>query len=155
MKKRNDKLLIWAVFIIYILVLFKLTVFRSGFFTAIGAERIINLKLFKCYIEALQDGRYLHFVYLFGGNIFFFSPFGFLLPYLTGRFQSIPRIALCGLLLSVIIEASQFIFAVGETEADDLLLNTLGVVIGFVVYRFYQKMIGAREKAKSTDQTEL
>ncbi len=40
------------------------------------------------------------------------------------------RTILTGLLLSVVIEALQFAFALGTAETDDVIFNTLGAAIG-------------------------
>ncbi|SDB05305.1 VanZ family protein [Eubacterium oxidoreducens] len=42
----------------------------------------------------------------------------------------IGRTILIGLLLSVVVEALQFAFALGTTETDDVIFNTLGTAIG-------------------------
>lgn len=42
---------------------------------------------------------------------------------------------LFGLLFSLVIEFSQFAFGTGESELDDLILNTFGAFIGFKLFR--------------------
>ncbi len=69
-------------------------------------------------------------------NIFLFIPFGFMLPWATGR--TLLQTILIGCLLSIIIEASQYIFCIGMCETDDVIHNTLGTIIGFGYWRLLQ-----------------
>lgn len=73
------------------------------------------------------------------GNIVLFVPLGMLLPLLMIRFRSLKRVLLVALCTSLTIETIQFFLRfVGNPRAvdiDDVLLNTLGACIGFVIYR--------------------
>jgi glycopeptide antibiotics resistance protein len=134
-KKR--KLIGWIVFAVYMLILLRLTVFRDDFLQhPLFSGGVFNTP-FKCLYEALTEGRYLYFIYLAGGNIAWFVPFGFLLPFLTGRPGKLPWMLLWSFLLSLVIELSQFVFGTGESELDDLILNTLGAAVGFLLYKLY------------------
>ena len=120
--------ILWAIFIVYLAVLLRITVFRSGFdlanaFSGGEVNLVPMLDLIKVF---LADKR--AFVYLFFGNIIWFVPFGFLMKKLTHL--TMPKIIFFGFLLSLFIEVMQFIFGMGVSEIDDLLLNTLGAVIG-------------------------
>lgn len=64
------------------------------------------------------------------GNLALLAPLGFLLPLFWDYFVSAKRTILFGFCLSLSIELIQMI-AGGVTSVDDLLLNTLGVAIGF------------------------
>ncbi len=65
------------------------------------------------------------------GNIALFVPFGMMAVMLwRGARRPVLRTALVGLLFSLVIEAVQFIFSLGRTDVDDLLLNTLGAALG-------------------------
>lgn len=61
------------------------------------------------------------------GNIMLFLPLGILVYQLVG---SLRCTVLAGFLLSLSIEILQYIFSLGVTDTDDLLLNTLGAWIG-------------------------
>jgi glycopeptide antibiotics resistance protein len=92
-------------------------------------------KPFTGYIEMILDNKWYQFTYLFVGNIIWFVPFGILLPLITKIKISFLRMGLYGLMLSLIIEVSQFIFGTGISEIDDLILNTLGAIVGYTVYK--------------------
>lgn len=67
-------------------------------------------------------------------NIFLFFPFGLALAQVwpvkwpVGRRMVLT--ALAGMLLSTGVEALQYRYALGRTETDDVLCNTLGAVLG-------------------------
>lgn len=65
------------------------------------------------------------------GNVLLLAPLGFLLPLFWAYFRRGGRTVLCGLLLSVSIEGIQLISG-GVTSVDDVLLNTLGVWLGWL-----------------------
>ena len=64
-------------------------------------------------------------------NILAFVPLGILLPMLGRRFQRLKIILLCGFLLSVLIESTQFLLHLGWCDIDDVINNTAGAVIGY------------------------
>ncbi|MCH5210472.1 MAG: VanZ family protein [Oscillospiraceae bacterium] len=123
--------ILWIIFIIYLAVLLRITVFRSGFsiMNAFSGGEINIIPIADLIKVFLSDKRY--FIYLFFGNIVWFVPFGFLLKRLT-RLPVI-KIIFFGFLLSLFIETMQFIFGVGVSETDDLILNTIGVIVGAVM----------------------
>ena len=69
------------------------------------------------------------------GNILVFVPFGFLAA-MASRKRSFIRTSLDGFLLSLMVETFQLLTMVGSFDVDDLILNTLGVMLGFVGFVF-------------------
>lgn len=67
-------------------------------------------------------------------NVVLFLPFGFLLPVIWERFRTLLPTALAGFLLSLVIEVSQ-LFTFRVTDINDLIGNTLGTVLGFLLAR--------------------
>ena len=67
-------------------------------------------------------------------NIFLFFPFGLTLsnalPQSWGRWRRIGLTVITGLLLSAGIEYTQYRFALGVAETDDVICNTIGAFIG-------------------------
>ena len=73
------------------------------------------------------------------GNVVAFMPFGFCLPLIADH-----RIKFFGCMLytfglSLAIELIQLVSKVGSFDVDDLLLNTIGGIVGFICYRIIQK----------------
>ncbi|MBW8350690.1 VanZ family protein [Bacillus sp. IITD106] len=71
------------------------------------------------------------------GNMFVFSPIGIFVPILWGRFRSLPKILLLGIGVTCFIEFVQ-LFIGRSTDIDDMILNTIGVVIGYGVYALFK-----------------
>ena len=136
--EKRKKIIGWVIAIVYMAVLLRITVFRSDFLKHdLFTNGCLHYLPLDNYMQMLRDREYFVFLYLFVGNIIWFIPFGFLLPFLTGRPKTVPMILLSGFLLSFAIEFSQYAFGTGDTELDDLVLNTLGTLLGFLIYRVY------------------
>ena len=83
------------------------------------------------------------------GNIAAFIPFGAILPVLNRKMRSFWRITLSGLLVSLCVEAIQLITRVGSFDVDDILLNTMGVVVGYGIFAVCNRirLLGERKRA--------
>ncbi len=68
------------------------------------------------------------------GNIIGFFPFGFFLPVISRRFRSVRIVALAGLVSSTAIEIVQLVTRSGVCDVDDIMLNTLGAVLGYLLF---------------------
>lgn len=124
------KLILPALFLVYILILFRITVFRSDFLThGLFSGSILWVPFVELYRILRND--FFVFFYLFVGNIIWFIPFGFLVPLL---WNSGKKAILYTLFLSLIIESLQYIFGTGVTEIEDLILNTLGGAMGYWIF---------------------
>ena len=76
------------------------------------------------------------FMFLLQGNIGIFLPVGFFVS-LLWRKPSWWRAILVGLFCSCGIEFVQ-IFALRRTDVDDILLNTMGALLGHILYRVFR-----------------
>lgn len=124
----------FLVFLFYLLFLLSITVVRYGPQPGGGT---LNLVPLKDLIQMAGRGDITRFLYLALGNVAWFVPFGFLVPRM--KKVSLLQTALLAFLLSLSIEILQFAFANGVTETDDLILNTLGAVLGFGIHRLTGK----------------
>lgn len=70
-------------------------------------------------------------------NIFLFSPIGFFVPLLWKNWLSFRKILLLGLAVTCFIEFLQF-FIGRSTDIDDVILNTVGVMIGYWVFYLFK-----------------
>ena len=122
-----------AAFIIYFIILLRITVFRTGFdFGNIFTNGQFEPVPFIGLAELIAEGKIRNFIYLFAGNIIWFMPFGFFLVCFK---QRLSMTVLYGFLLSLAIELCQYIFGVGVTETEDVILNTLGSFLGALAGR--------------------
>ena len=83
------------------------------------------------------------------GNIVAFMPCGFFLPIVSRRSKKWYNTVIISFMFSLFVETIQLIFRVGSFDVDDLLLNTAGGILGFVLYCSVQQMrIWRRKYAK-------
>ena len=68
------------------------------------------------------------------GNITMFIPSGIVLPIVYKNLDSFRKVVGIGILISLCIELIQLPFSVRASDVDDLILNTLGVIIGYGIY---------------------
>lgn len=68
------------------------------------------------------------------GNVLAFLPFGMMMPIVSRKNRKFSRVLLMTFILSLFIECIQLIFRVGSFDVDDLILNTTGGVIGYIVF---------------------
>ena len=145
MNDKRIKTISFIVFSVYILLVLKLTIFRSG---VLYEERQLNLTLFSDLFLVYKNEGLRRFLWLFLGNIGWFVPFGFLLPTLLKK-ESFLRILVIGFMFSFAIESLQFIFRIGVAELDDLILNTLGIAIGYLIYKLWLRYKNVRNGGKA------
>ncbi|MEZ2347471.1 VanZ family protein [Terriglobus sp. RCC_193] len=72
------------------------------------------------------------------GNILPFIPVGFLVP-LIYRKMTWPKTVALAVGTGLLMEVLEVIFRVGIFDVDDILLNALGVCIGFGCFRIFRK----------------
>ena len=82
------------------------------------------------------------------GNVLVFVPFGFFEP-MASKHRSFLGTVADGIFLSMVVEVFQLVTKVGRFDVDDLMLNTLGAVIGYLVFLIcnaIRRMYGAKRK---------
>ena len=82
---------------------------------------------------AMEERDYRYNLIPFG-NVAGFLPFGFMLPVITGKMRSGFLITLAGFGLSLTVEVIQLITKVGCFDVDDLILNTAGAALGYLLF---------------------
>ena len=95
-----------------------------------------NLELFKeirrFIVYREQLGVFVVFSNLFG-NILIFMPFGFFIS-MASSSSSFFMALFNSLGLSLCVEVLQLVTRVGSFDVDDILLNTIGGVLGYIVF---------------------
>ncbi len=76
------------------------------------------------------------------GNVAAFLPFGFILAMLSPKSRKWYLVLFLSLLGSLAIESLQLITRRGSFDVDDLMLNTLGGVLGYGCFRIAVKIRG-------------
>ena len=72
-------------------------------------------------------------------NIIAFMPMGFFLPIITNRVKNIAFTIIIATAISLIIESIQLITVLGSFDVDDILLNAIGAIFGFIFYLIFIK----------------
>lgn len=101
-----------------------------------SATADMELIPFKDIFNILTEGE-LHniFTNIFG-NILLFMPLGFFLPLIWLNFRKFSRTVIFGAGVSLFIEINQ-LFNYRATVTDDLILNTLGVILGWLCAKLF------------------
>lgn len=82
-------------------------------------------------------------------NIFLFEPIGLSLPnILPEKAHPVAVTVIMALLLSVLVEAAQYYFFRGRCETDDVIMNTLGAVLGGRAYGRWLRKIKLLERLR-------
>lgn len=82
------------------------------------------------------------------GNFVLLLPLGLLLPFLFKRCQTLTSIAAVAFGVSALIEVIQFILQIGMADVDDILLNTIGAIVGFYGYKVIMWLLSLRTQYK-------
>lgn len=73
-------------------------------------------------------------------NAVIFVPLGILLPVVFSKMRNMGRSVFTGFILSFIIETCQLVLCCGVVQTEDIIMNTLGTAIGYLIYRVIVKM---------------
>ena len=153
--KKNCKKFWKFVFLVYILILIRLIVFKYpwGYLVDIvkSWEKGVVLeglstanftlgKSIRMYIKYFNKFPFWNGFANLVGNILVFVPFGFLLPKAypgCGRWW---RVLYCAVGIVMCIELFQLFSAFGAFDVDDILLNVSGSVIGYSIFAVVRKL---------------
>lgn len=154
----RKRLVMAAVFIVYLYMLVKLILFKGGSvdlrFLLVQLEHSLqyrdrifdhpgNFTPFKEIsreIHNLSHSNASSSINLIG-NILAFIPLGIFLPkLLTLRGASFVKVSLLSLGLSLCFEVTQLLLFIGTFDVDDLILNTFGGMMGYFIWRLFVSM---------------
>lgn len=128
----------WAAFLIYILVLVYLLFLSEELGRGPGTGQArYNLLPFREIHRFLANRDVLGQKAVFAniaGNVLLFVPFGAILPVLRKRMRSLGKMAALSAALSLAIELLQLATRSGAFDVDDILLNTLGGILGYGIF---------------------
>ena len=85
-------------------------------------------------------------------NILLFIPFGYILPCIFKKLQkALWGVVLIGFFCSLLTEIVQLVTHLGWFDLDDLLNNTIGCILGVILYRVFLK----EQKVETTVEAAL
>lgn len=111
----------------------------GGYYRSYSALPEYNLIPFKTITSLIVDFRYYEldvWIYNLFGNIAAFMPLGILIPIILSTKRKLVATIVFSIVILLIAETAQFIFKVGVFDVDDIILNMIGVVSGYMVYKF-------------------
>ena len=137
--KQRTKLLLEVCFILYLIILFYFLFFCDRYgrteFRDNYHYNLVPFQEIKRFIKYREILGIESFLVNIVGNVLAFSPFGFLLPILTSKKRGIFYVTLVSFEFSLFIELMQLITKVGSYDVDDLIMNTIGGMLGYILYR--------------------
>lgn len=112
--------------------------------------RELNIKPFKTIIEYSTDHNFNLWIALMNivGNIILFIPAGLYLQI----FQKNKKVLLSVVLIfaiSMSVELIQYMGGIGRTDIDDIILNTLGGLLGIGIYKILYSLLKDKNKIKT------
>ncbi len=157
--KKGYRMAAWLLFGLYLILMVYFLFFAESMGrNSVGREYHYNLQPFKeihrylTYYETI--GPFTVFLNL-GGNILAFVPFGLFFPLLSRKNRGFWKVALISFEVSLLVELIQLVTRVGSCDVDDMLLNTLGGMIGHLCFKILflwhkMELKGAANEEKST-----
>jgi glycopeptide antibiotics resistance protein len=108
--------------------------------TQVGDPNYVPFKTILPYL--LGDNGFLIGALNIGGNIGFLIPIGFLLPFVFARIDW-KRSLVVAVLSGMSIELTQVFLNIGIFDIDDVILNGLGVMVGYWLFLLFQKIMSS------------
>lgn len=112
-----------------------------------------NLKPFaeiNRYLKYADKLGYFSVILNLVGNVLCFMPFGFVIPVLAARYRSLGKMLILSFLASLLVETIQLFSKLGSFDVDDILLNTLGGVIGYLLFRVGNALLHSRHRKRKS-----
>ena len=147
-RKKNCNMGRWHPLLVFIFTFYVFCVFLVT-----GAGTIFEL--LRCNIAVKIGGiNFIPFsgfdTVSYGLNILMLVPLGFLLPFIWPATAKLICTVLYGFSFSVLIEVSQLFTTARTTDIDDVLMNTLGALIGYLLFRLLVKRKGQKKQESNS-----
>ena len=129
--------------LIYLLVITWILLFKMGVQFSYMTERRINLLPFREVIKGYARLDRMETML----NVFIFVPMGLYVGILF-RNWTLPGKLAVFLLLSAVFEVLQYVFRIGAFDATDLVTNTVGGLLGLLLYIAMERILGSPRRAQ-------
>lgn len=150
----------WVIFLVYVILLVYFLFFsdyfgRGSHIREDYAYNLVPFKEIRRFIVYLNVVGIESFLLNIVGNIVGFMPFGFFLPVISRRSRRFFNTVLLSFLFSLSIETIQLVFKVGSFDVDDMILNTAGGILGYILYKIVQHIRVRRKKREKAKKSIL
>ncbi|TAH73840.1 MAG: VanZ family protein [Anaerolineaceae bacterium] len=145
--KKRIKIIGWVLFYIYILLLSYFLFFSERYGRDLVTQQY-NLHLFKeikRFIKYREQIGFEGFIVNIFGNVIAFMPYGFLLPLLNKVYRKFYIIVILSFIFSLVIETAQLLLKVGVFDVDDILMNSLGGILGYLIFWLIHSIFKSKE----------
>ncbi len=147
MRGKKERIISITIFVIYIIALGYFLFFAESMGrTTRGDEYHYNLQPFFEIKRIWRSSHILGMKYVilnFAGNVIAFIPFGYLLPKMVKKKPRLFHTVLFSFEFSLLVELTQLISRTGSFDVDDLILNTFGGLIGYILY--YGRVVSGKK----------
>ena len=136
---RIGTVVIWLVFVLYLVLLLKLLLFSRG----PESQRSLNVIPFATISDYLSSDSAAVKRFSIGnvlGNVVAFVPLGAFLPLVRRRIGTWTNL-LVVVCASVAVEVVQGVFGLGAADVDDVILNTLGGLVGILFFSVLRRLL--------------
>lgn len=126
------------IFVLFLFTAYLTVLLQEAFFSRPpGSRTSVDMELFGTWGHSPQGNAYVI------ENVIMFIPWGLLLPVIIRLFRRGAGVWLCilsGFLASVSLETVQYLTQRGHCQLDDVVMNTLGTLVGWLLYKLFVKL---------------
>lgn len=158
MKKKHKKIISIISFILFMIYIMALSYFlffseRYGRDISVREFRynLTPFKEIKRFIKYKNELGLESFLVNILGNIFAFAPFGFILPIISIKNRKFLNVFLMSFEFSLSVETIQLISKVGIFDVDDIILNVIGSIIGYLFFCIIIKIVRSKFYGRRKD----
>ncbi len=123
--------------IFYFLELGPTLTFRLGKYYNEVSHNFILFSTITTYVLNFEHYNLSTLFYNIFGNVLIFVPLGILVPSIYPNINRYLQIIYISFLISVTLEGLQYITSLGVFDIDDIILNVIGGILGFYIYRLF------------------
>lgn len=153
LKKLFLNIMFYGVMFLYASILFFLLFKKKS----VGSFRTINLIPFRTIIDYLFNEDVIVRSFAFSnimGNIAIFIPLGIYIPLLINKKSIFTNSAIVAL-ISLCVEIVQYILVIGTADVDDIILNTIGGLLGILIFKLVYLIFKDKSKVVITFLTPI
>ena len=132
----------WEIlFVLYCMLMLRLLFDRVGYDPSIPyldqlKYNLVPLKTIRLFWRILPSTSA---IVNLGGNVIMFIPLGFMLPRTFPKVNKFFRCFFTCALIIILVELAQLFSLLGTCDIDDLILNMVGITLGFILHKIFKK----------------